>query len=368
MRHIGVSNFDADQLRRAQTIAPVETLQPPYSLVDRAVEEEILPFAERERIGVIAYSPMGSGLLSGAMTRERIASLPDDDWRKRDARFSEPALSRHLATVERLEAVAERHGTTPGAVAIAWTLHNPAVDGAIVGFRRPDQVDPLVSAANLELTARGPRRDRRRLVSEPAGTTRRPGRPRSERARRAILQAAADLLLDEGGDRVSMDAVAERAGVSKATIYRWWPSKEMLTVDALLEWAAAGSPPRDTGTLRGDLLALVQPWVREIRRRPFGRVIAALVSEAQSDPAFAQVYRARFVEQRRVPMRAAFERAIARGEIRADLDLEVALDLIYGPLYHRLLHGHAPLSGRFAQDVVDLALAGIAHQPPPAGP
>ena len=205
-------------------------------------------------------------------------------------------------------------------------------------------------------------------MSEPAGTTRRPGRPRSERARRAILQAAADLLLDEGGDRVSMDAVAERAGVSKATIYRWWPSKEMLTVDALLEWATAGSPPRDTGTLRGDLLALVQPWVREIRRRPFGRVIAALVSEAQSDPEFAQVYRARFVEQRRVPMRAAFERAIARGEIRADLDLEVALDLIYGPLYHRLLHGHAPLNGRFAQDVVDLALAGIAHQPPPARP
>jgi aryl-alcohol dehydrogenase-like predicted oxidoreductase len=153
VRHIGVSNFDVGQLRRAQAIAPVETLQPPYSLVDRAVEEEILPFAEREGIGVIAYSPMGSGLLSGAITRERIASLPDDDWRKRDARFSEPALSRHLATVERLQAVAERHGTTPGAVAIAWALHDGAVDGAIVGFRRPDQVDPLVPAADLELTA-----------------------------------------------------------------------------------------------------------------------------------------------------------------------------------------------------------------------
>jgi aryl-alcohol dehydrogenase-like predicted oxidoreductase len=153
VHHIGVSNFDVDQLRRAQAIAPVATLQPPYSLVERTVEEEILPFAEREGIGVIAYSPMGSGLLTGAMTRERIASLPDDDWRKHDARFSEPALSRHLATVERLEAVAERHGTTPGAVAIAWALTNPAVDGAIVGFRRPDQVDPLLSAANLELTA-----------------------------------------------------------------------------------------------------------------------------------------------------------------------------------------------------------------------
>jgi aryl-alcohol dehydrogenase-like predicted oxidoreductase len=152
VRHIGVSNFDADQLRRARAIAPVETLQPPYSLVDRAVEDEILPFAERAGIGVIAYSPMGSGLLSGAMTRERIAALPDNDWRKRDERFGEPAVSRHLATVERLRAVAERHETTPGAVAIAWTLTNPAVDGAIVGFRRPDQVDPLISAANLELT------------------------------------------------------------------------------------------------------------------------------------------------------------------------------------------------------------------------
>jgi aryl-alcohol dehydrogenase-like predicted oxidoreductase len=152
LRHIGVSNFDVDQLRRAQAIAPVATLQPQYSLVDRAVEDEILPFAAREGIGVIAYSPMGSGLLTGAMTRERIAGLPDNDWRKRDERFTEPALSRHLATVERLEAVAARHGTTAGAVAIAWTLTNPAVDGAIVGFRRPDQVDPLVSAASLELT------------------------------------------------------------------------------------------------------------------------------------------------------------------------------------------------------------------------
>jgi len=152
VRHIGVSNFNVEQMRRAHAIAPVETLQPPYSLVDRAVEEDILPFAERAGIGVIAYSPMGSGLLSGAMTRERIASLPDNDWHEHDERFSEPALSRHLATVERLEAVAERHGTTAGAVAIAWTRTNPAVDGAIVGFRRPEQVDPLLPAASLELT------------------------------------------------------------------------------------------------------------------------------------------------------------------------------------------------------------------------
>ena len=149
-RHIGVSNFDVDQLSRAQRIAPVDTLQPPYSLIDREVEAEILPFAGREGIGVIAYSPMSSGLLTGSMTRERIEALPDDDWRKRDPRFRDPELARHLELVERLRSVAERHGTTPGAVAAAWTLRHPAVDAAIVGFRRPDQVDPIVVAANLE--------------------------------------------------------------------------------------------------------------------------------------------------------------------------------------------------------------------------
>ena len=152
VRHIGVSNFDVEQLKRIQQIAPVETLQPPYSLVAREVEDEILPFAEREEIGVIVYSPMGSGLLTGAMTRERIASLPENDWRKRSARFQEPQLTDHLALVERLRTVASRHEATPGAVAVAWTLLNPAVDGAIVGFRRPDQVDPIVPAADLELS------------------------------------------------------------------------------------------------------------------------------------------------------------------------------------------------------------------------
>jgi aryl-alcohol dehydrogenase-like predicted oxidoreductase len=152
VRHIGVSNFDVEQLRRIEGIALVETLQPPYSLVDRDAEEEILPFAQDSGIGVIVYSPMGSGLLSGGMTRERIAALPDDDWRKHDSDFQEPWLSSHLALVDRLRAVADRHGVSPGAVAVAWTLTNPAVDGAIVGFRRPDQVDPLVAAAGLVLS------------------------------------------------------------------------------------------------------------------------------------------------------------------------------------------------------------------------
>jgi aryl-alcohol dehydrogenase-like predicted oxidoreductase len=153
VRHIGVSNFDVAQLRRIQEIAPVDTLQPEYSLVAREAEDDLLAFCEREGIGVIVYSPMGSGLLTGGMTRARIDGLPEDDWRKHDARFLEPQLSRTLAQVERLRAVAERHDTTPGAVAVAWTLRNPAVDGAIVGFRRPDQVEPILAAAELELDA-----------------------------------------------------------------------------------------------------------------------------------------------------------------------------------------------------------------------
>jgi aryl-alcohol dehydrogenase-like predicted oxidoreductase len=152
VRHIGVSNFDVEQLQRIQQIAPVETLQPQYSLVERDVEQDVLLFAEREGIGVIVYSPMGSGLLTGRMSRERIASMPNDDWRKHDQRFREPELSHNLEIVDRLRVVAERHDSVPGAIAIAWTLRNPAVDGAIVGFRSPQQVDPLLQAANLELS------------------------------------------------------------------------------------------------------------------------------------------------------------------------------------------------------------------------
>jgi AcrR family transcriptional regulator len=186
------------------------------------------------------------------------------------------------------------------------------------------------------------------------------GRPRSETARTAILAAAADLLLDRGLPGVSMDAVAERAGVSKATIYRWWPTKESLALDALFtEWAAVQPRLRDTGTLRGDLLALLRPWARLATSKPYGRVIGALVTEAQTDPAFAAEYLRRVVEPRRDQARAIFRRAIERGEIPADTKIEVAVDMVYGPLYHRLLHGHAPLNDRFVRDVVDMALAGI---------
>ena len=152
VRHIGVSNFDVEQMERIQQIAPVETLQPQYSLIERDAARDILPFANREGIGVIVYSPMSSGLLTGRMSRQRIQAMPDDDWRKQDPRFQEPELSRNLEIVDRLRVVAERHDTVPGAVAIAWTLRNPAVHGAIVGFRSPEQVDPLLDAANLELS------------------------------------------------------------------------------------------------------------------------------------------------------------------------------------------------------------------------
>jgi AcrR family transcriptional regulator len=186
------------------------------------------------------------------------------------------------------------------------------------------------------------------------------GRPRSERARLAVLAAAAELLVDRGLAAVSMDVVASQAGVSKATIYRWWPTKETLALDALYtEWAAAQPFDVDTGSLRGDLLALLIPWAGAASSRPYGRVIAALVSEAQTDPAFAVQYRQRVIQQRRDQARAILDRAIERGEIPPSTRTEVAIDLLYGPLYHRLLHGHAPLDDQFVQDVVDMALAGI---------
>jgi aryl-alcohol dehydrogenase-like predicted oxidoreductase len=151
IRNIGVSNFNAQQMARAVKVAPITSLQPPYSLLATEVEHSTLPFTMQHQIGVIVYSPMASGLLSGAMTRERIAALPEDDWRKRSENFREPALTINLRLVETLRAVGERYKVTPGAVAIAWTLRNPAVTGAIVGVRRPEQVDGVIGAAKIDL-------------------------------------------------------------------------------------------------------------------------------------------------------------------------------------------------------------------------
>jgi aryl-alcohol dehydrogenase-like predicted oxidoreductase len=152
VRFIGVSNFDVEQMRRIQKIAPIPSLQPPYSLLSRDIEAEILPFCQQENIGVINYSPMASGLLTGTMTRERIAHLPDDDWRCRSPNFQDPKLARHLELVELLRKIGAPHGRSPGEVAIAWTLNHPAVTGAIVGGRNAAQVEGTVAAADLRLS------------------------------------------------------------------------------------------------------------------------------------------------------------------------------------------------------------------------
>jgi aryl-alcohol dehydrogenase-like predicted oxidoreductase len=152
VRHVGVSNFNAGQMQRAQAIAPIATLQPPYSLISPEIEESILPYAAANGIGVIVYSPMKSGLLSGTMTRERVASLPQDDFRKRTPNFQEPLLSRNLELAELLRAIGKRHGRTPGEVAIAWTLRHPAVTAAIVGMRSAQQVLGVIGAAEFRLS------------------------------------------------------------------------------------------------------------------------------------------------------------------------------------------------------------------------
>ncbi len=154
VRHIGVSNFNIEQLERLRPIAPVDSLQPAYSLLRRDIEQELLPYCLEQQIGVLVYSPMASGLLAGKMSRERIASLPSNDWRKtKSLEFQEPRLSENLALADRLTALAARYGATVAELAVAWTLRHPAVSGAIVGARRANQIDDFVGAAEIELGA-----------------------------------------------------------------------------------------------------------------------------------------------------------------------------------------------------------------------
>ena len=151
VRWIGVSNFNAAQMEREQRIAPITSLQPPYNMLTRAVEESILPFAQRNKIGVIVYSPMKSGLLTGAMTRERIDAMPNDDFRRNVAAFKEPLLSRNLELAELLKRIGARHGVSAGVVAVAWKLRNPAVTAAIVGMRSADQAKGVLPALDFRL-------------------------------------------------------------------------------------------------------------------------------------------------------------------------------------------------------------------------
>ncbi|MCU1307428.1 MAG: aldo/keto reductase, partial [Acidobacteriaceae bacterium] len=154
VRFIGVSNFDVEQMKRAERIAPITSLQPPYSLLARDIEHSVLPYTAQEKIGVIVYSPMYSGLLSGAMTRERVEKFPSDDWRRGNSNFQEPLLSRNLRLAGLLEDIGSRHGRTAGEVAIAWTLHNSAVTAAIVGVRNREQVSGIIGAGEFRLGQR----------------------------------------------------------------------------------------------------------------------------------------------------------------------------------------------------------------------
>jgi aryl-alcohol dehydrogenase-like predicted oxidoreductase len=151
VRWIGVSNFNLGQLKRAQAISPITSLQPPYSLIRRGVEADVLPYCAEQDIGVIAYSPMGSGLLTGTMTRERLASLPEDDWRRRSPQFQEPLVTRNLKIVGKLKEIASRHDRSAGEAAIAWVLRNGVVTGAIVGVRSREQVAGVIGAMDFRL-------------------------------------------------------------------------------------------------------------------------------------------------------------------------------------------------------------------------
>lgn len=152
VRHIGVSNFNVEQMKRAAKIAPVETLQPPYSLLRPEAEKEILPYCKDENIGVIVYSPMASGLLTGSMSKDRIAKMPADDWRKNDSQFQEPNLSRNLELASLLSEIGFPHNVTAGVVAVAWTLQNPAVTAAIVGSRSAEQIEEMIVSAEFRLS------------------------------------------------------------------------------------------------------------------------------------------------------------------------------------------------------------------------
>jgi aryl-alcohol dehydrogenase-like predicted oxidoreductase len=152
VRWIGVSNFSLNQLKRAQAIFPITSLQPPYSLIRREAEEDVLPYCAEHNIGVIAYSPMGSGLLTGAMTRERLANLPEDDWRRRGPQFQEPLVTRNLKIVDKLKEIASRHHRSAGEAAIAWVLRNSVITGAIVGVRSREQVAGVIGAMDFRLS------------------------------------------------------------------------------------------------------------------------------------------------------------------------------------------------------------------------
>jgi len=199
------------------------------------------------------------------------------------------------------------------------------------------------------------------LAPEPAPAAPKRGRPRSEQADRAILQAATELLTERGLAGMSIEEVASRAGVGKTTIYRRWTSRGTLALDAFLAEFQAQQPLPDTGSLHDDLLAALRNWIRSVTATSAGPVLASLIAEAQRDPVLAASWRERVVERLREQHKIMLDRAVARGEIPAETDYDVVLDLMFGAAYHRLLHGHQPLTDQFAREVIGYVVAGVQH-------
>lgn len=185
------------------------------------------------------------------------------------------------------------------------------------------------------------------------------GRPRSALVERAILDTTARLLDERGFVDLTIEDVALQAGVGKATIYRWWPTKGMLAFDAFQAEFLADQPLPDTGTLRGDLLGALRNWIRTVKGTVTGRTLVGLIAEVQRDPALGDAWRERFVERVRDQHRVIINRAIARGEVSASTDPEIVLDLLFGAAYHRLLQSHLPLTDRFAKAVIDTVISGL---------
>ena len=190
-----------------------------------------------------------------------------------------------------------------------------------------------------------------------------PGRPRSERAHRAILQAANELLESEGFAAVTMEAIAERAGVSKATIYRWWPNRAGVVMDGFLSTVTSEVPFPHTGHARGDIRVHMRRLAEAFGGK-MGRTVAALIAEGQTDPELAEALRSRWLSVRRAEAKEILELGIERGELRDDIDLEVAVDVLYGPIYYRMLVGHAPLEGDFGDALADHIFSGLAAGDP----
>jgi AcrR family transcriptional regulator len=188
-----------------------------------------------------------------------------------------------------------------------------------------------------------------------------PGRPRSERAHRAILQAANELLENEGFAAVTVEAIAERAGVSKATIYRWWPNRAAVVMDGFLSIVSSEIPFPHTGHAREDIRIHMRR-LSEAFSGNLGRTVAALIAEGQADPELAEALRSRWLSVRRTEAREILELGIERSELREDLDPEVAVDVLYGPIYYRMLVGHAPLDEDFADTLADHVFAGLLAQ------